>query len=60
MKYVQKRWATRGEITGGRYGGARRWQINNFGKLWNKFCWKKVVVGDDSKGEPRSRNQGKV
>ena len=32
FKYAQARQATRGLVAGERRGGARAWQINNFGK----------------------------
>ena len=59
LKYVQAIRAMRVAVAGERHGVSRGWQINNFGQPWKKFNGKQGV-GGDGKGEPRSRNQGKV
>ena len=59
MKYVQARRATRRAATRERNGGAKGWQIKKLGKPWKNICGEQRF-GGDKKGEPRSRNQGKL
>ena len=59
MKYVQAIRDTRGVVVGERHGGARGGQINHVGKPWKKYH-REQGVGGNRKGEPRSRNLGKV
>ena len=59
MKYVLEIRSKKEAVTGERHGGARGRQINNFGQAWKKFHGNQGF-GGDGKGEPHSRNQGRV